>query len=68
MNVLDENISVIQRQFLWSWRIPVRHIGYDAGRNGMTDEEIVPFQHLRGRSDLLAYLEQKQKGRIQWQP
>ena len=43
MNVLDENISVIQRQLLRSWRISVRHIGYDAGRNGMTDEEIIPF-------------------------
>jgi hypothetical protein len=43
MNVLDENISVIQRQLLRSWRIPVRHIGYDTGRKGMTDEEIIPF-------------------------
>jgi hypothetical protein len=40
MNLLDENIPVIQRHLLRSWRIPVRHIGYDAGLKGMTDEEI----------------------------
>jgi hypothetical protein len=43
MNVLDENISGFQRQLLRSWKIPVRHIGYDAGRKGMTDEEVIPF-------------------------
>jgi len=43
MNFLDENVSVIQRQLLRSWRIPVRHVGYDAGRKGMTDEELIPF-------------------------
>ena len=43
MNVLDENVSVIQRQLLRSWRIQVRHIGHDAGRKGMTDEDIIPF-------------------------
>lgn len=43
MNVLDENIPVTQRQLLRSWRIPTRHIGHDAGRKGMTDEEIIPF-------------------------
>ena len=43
MNVLDENISVIQRQLLRGWRMPARHIGYDVGRKGMTDEEIIPF-------------------------
>jgi hypothetical protein len=43
MNVLDENISVIQRRLLRSWRVPVRHVGYDTGRKGMKDDEIIPF-------------------------
>ena len=43
MNVLDENVSVIQRQLLRNWRIPIRQIGYDTGRKGMTDQEIIPF-------------------------
>jgi hypothetical protein len=43
MYVLDESVSVIQRQLLRGWRIPTRHIGYDAGRKEMTAEEIIPF-------------------------
>jgi hypothetical protein len=43
MNVLDENISVMQRQLLRGWRIPARHIGYETGQKGMTDDEIIPF-------------------------
>ena len=43
MNVLDENITPVQRQRLRQWRIRVRHIGYDLGRKGMDDEEIIPF-------------------------
>lgn len=43
MNVLDENITPVQRQRLRQWRIAVRHIGYDIGRKGMDDEEIIPF-------------------------
>jgi hypothetical protein len=43
MNVLDENISRIQRQLLQNWRIPVRHIGYEIGQKGMKDNEIIPF-------------------------
>jgi len=43
VNVLDEHIPVEQRQLLNRWRIPVRHIGYDAGRKGMKDDEIIPF-------------------------
>lgn len=45
MNVLDENIPDGQRQLLRSWRIPVRQIGHEVGRQGMKDEEIVPFLH-----------------------
>jgi len=43
VNVLDENISRIQRQLLRDWHIPVHHIGYEMGRKGMKDEEIIPF-------------------------
>jgi len=39
MNVLDENVSRIQRQLLQDWRIPIRHIGYEIGRKGMKDKE-----------------------------
>jgi hypothetical protein len=34
MNVLDENVSRIQRQLLHDWDIPIRHIGYEIGRKG----------------------------------
>lgn len=43
MNVLDENIIDNQRRLLSSWRIPVRQIGYEIGRKGMKDREIIPF-------------------------
>jgi len=43
MNILDENVSSIQRQLLQDWGIPIRHIGYGIGRKGMKDEEIIPF-------------------------
>jgi hypothetical protein len=43
MNVLDENITVVERERLRHWNIPVRHIGYDIGRKGMDDEIIIPF-------------------------
>lgn len=43
MNVLDENIIDNQRRLLGSWRIPVRQIGYEIGRKGMKDDEIIPF-------------------------
>ena len=43
MNVLDENIPENQRQLLRSWRVPVRQIGYDLGRQGLKDREIIPF-------------------------
>ena len=45
MNILDENIIENQRQLLRRWRIAVRHLGYDVGRQGMQDEEIIPFLH-----------------------
>lgn len=43
MNVLDENIFEGQRVLLQGWRIPVRHIGHDVGRQSMKDQEIIPL-------------------------
>ena len=54
MNVLDENIPEPQRQLLRSWRIPVRQIGQDLGRQGMQDrEQVVPLLHSLSRPVLL---------------
>jgi hypothetical protein len=43
MNLLDENFPVLQRIKLRAKRVPVRHIGYDIGKQGMKDERIIPF-------------------------
>lgn len=43
MNILDENIPENQWQLLQRWRISIRRIGYDIGRKGMQDDEIVAF-------------------------
>ncbi len=43
MNILDENIPENQRQLLRSWRVPMRQIGYDVGRQGLKDSEIIPL-------------------------
>jgi len=45
VNILDENVPRNQRQILRSWRISIRQIGYDVGRKGMKDDEIIPFLH-----------------------
>ena len=45
MNILDENIIDSQRQRLRHWRIAVRHMGYDVGRQGMKDQEIIALLH-----------------------
>jgi hypothetical protein len=45
VNILDENVLKNQRQILQSWRISIRQIGYDVGRKGMKDDEIIPFLH-----------------------
>ncbi len=50
MNILDENILASQRQLLKNWRIRIRQIGYDIGRKGLQDEEIVSFLHPHRRS------------------
>ena len=43
MNILDENIPQDQQERLRSWRIPIHQIGYDVGRKGMKDSEIIPL-------------------------
>lgn len=43
MIVLDENMPDEQRQLFTKWGIPARQIGYDIGRKGMGDEEIIPL-------------------------
>jgi hypothetical protein len=43
MNILDEQILENQRQLLRSLRISIRQIGYDIGRKGLKDNEIIPL-------------------------
>ena len=45
MIVLDENIVNSQARLLGSWHISLRHIGRNFGRQGMQDDEIIPFLH-----------------------
>ncbi len=45
MIILDENILDGQRLMLEGWRIPVRQVGFDLGRKGLKDEEIVVLLH-----------------------
>jgi hypothetical protein len=52
MNLLDENIPDHQRQLLRSWRIPVRQIGHDVGRKGLSDEAIISLLHQLPRPTL----------------
>jgi hypothetical protein len=48
VNILDENIPAAQRQRLETWHIRIRQIGFNVGRRGMQDDEIIAFlQHLR---------------------
>ena len=50
MIVLDENFPESQRQLLRGWRISLRQIGYEVGRKGMQDDEIIPFLLQRRRT------------------
>ncbi len=43
MNILDENIPDEQRVLLAKWRMPFRQIGFESGRKGLKDTEIIPF-------------------------
>jgi hypothetical protein len=45
VNVLDENIIDNQRRQLMSWRMRIHQIGFEVGRKGMKDREIIPFLH-----------------------
>lgn len=43
MIVLDENFPENQRQLLKGWHIRFRQVGYEIGRQGMKDPEIIPL-------------------------
>jgi hypothetical protein len=43
MNVLDENVPRYYWQYLKTVRLPMRQVGYEVGRSGMHDDEIVPL-------------------------
>ncbi len=45
MIILDENFPESQRQLLQVRRVSFRQIGYETGREGMKDDEIIPFLH-----------------------
>ena len=45
MIVLDENIVASQMRLFHEWHISVHKVGYDIGRAGMQDDEIIPFLH-----------------------
>jgi hypothetical protein len=47
--ILDENILASQRKLLASRRIRTRQIGFDVGRSGMSDEDIVAFLRRQAR-------------------
>ncbi len=49
MIVLDENVIENQAQLLRSWRVPIRQIGRDVGRQGMQDDELIPLFHSLSR-------------------
>jgi hypothetical protein len=53
MNLLDENIPEAQRELLRRWRIRTRQIGFEEGRFGMKDDEIIPLLHLIRRVTFL---------------
>ena len=45
MTILDENVIESQCQLLRAWRIPFRQIGFDVGRQGLKDKEIISLLH-----------------------
>jgi len=50
VNILDENIPANQRQLLEGWRVHVRQLGFNLGRRGMQDEDVIPFLIAQRRS------------------
>jgi hypothetical protein len=51
VNVLDENIIDNQRRQLMSWRMRIHQIGFEVGRKGMKDREIIPESQAYGKSN-----------------
>ena len=51
MNILDENIPANQRRLLEGRPVRIHQIGFNLGRCGMQDDEIIPF--LRDKVTLL---------------
>ncbi|MFQ5641942.1 MAG: hypothetical protein ACE5IR_28540 [bacterium] len=43
MIVIDEHFPESQRQLLKGWRVRFRQIGYEIGRRGLKDPEIIPL-------------------------
>jgi hypothetical protein len=43
MIVLDENFPESQRQLLRGWRFRIHQVGYEVGRKGLKDTEIIPL-------------------------
>ncbi|MBI2941553.1 MAG: hypothetical protein HYY04_14055 [Chloroflexi bacterium] len=43
MIILDENFPVEEREALRARGLRVEHVGYGAGRRGMTDQEVLPL-------------------------
>ncbi len=43
MIILDENINASQRELLRKWRFPIRQIGVDVAKQGIQDEQVIPF-------------------------
>ena len=50
-----ENIIDSQRQRLRHWRIAMRHMGYDVGRRGIKDQEIIALLHRLRRPPFLTH-------------
>ncbi len=57
MNILDENVLKDQRELLLSWRVKIHQIGYDVGRKGVQDEEIIPLLLQLRRPTFLAHVQ-----------
>jgi hypothetical protein len=45
MIILDENFPDSQRQLLQGWRISFKQVGFEIGREGLKDDEIIPLLH-----------------------
>lgn len=50
MNILDENVPATQRVLLEAWSVRVCQIGFNIGRPGILDEDVIPFLIARGRA------------------